>query len=414
LRRESGVREGIRSVTQVPSWLYQRYSQVWRHAALSAGWAVLYVWLDTSLAQYGELEGSTFPVQWRVFLAACILVGGLWKPVVGYALFVAAIAYPLYLISVYVMALSLAVLILTAPLAARHLPLALMVIAAPLVAPIHLTPVLPFLFGLLSSTASPGDWDRANATVAGGLCALWLKICAGMSGHTTDLWYVNGWSPQVAPVYERYHTANSLQTLVQLVEPLTASVEGSAATVLLFNLLQVCAWACAAYLVGAIRDVLLLRKMGSAGRGSAWTSVLSLVPGIVVIWAGYVAVPSWLQVPGPRWLDPLWLPAQVVLAAAVAIGVDGLLRYLRQPLLARQRPVRVAVPAAALRRQKKRPPSGPQVRSRGRPEQGRKARIIGSAEAQPTVAGDQRTGGDSPASRGRREDEDDIIMIELD
>jgi hypothetical protein len=377
---------------------------------------VLYVWLDTSLAQYGGLEGSAFPVQWRAFLAVCILIGGLWKPVVGYALFVAAVAYPLYLISVYVMALSLAVLILTAPLAARNLPLALMVIAAPLVAPIHLTPVLPFLFGLLSSTASPGGWDRATGTIAGGLCALWLKICAGMSGFTTDLWYVNGWSPQIAPLYERYHTANSLQTLVQLLEPLTASVEDSAATVLLFNLLQVCAWACAAYLVGAIRDVLLLRKMGSAGRGSAWTSVLSLVPGIVVIWAGYVVVPSWLQVPGPRWLDPLWLPAQVVLAAAVAIGVDGLLRYLRQPLLARQQPVRVAVPSAASWRQKKRPhrASGSRARSGGRPEQAKTARIIGGAEAQSTGVGDRRTGGDSPTIRGRREGEDDIIMIELD
>jgi len=389
---------------------------------VALGWAALYVLVDTGLARDVGLADSTFPVQWRIFLAACVFVGGMWRPVVGYALFVAAIAYPLYLISVYVMALALAVLILSAPLVAGHLPLALMVIGAPLVAPIHLTPALPFLFGLLSCATSPGEWRRASGTISAGLCALWLKLCAGMAGYTTDLWYINGWSPEIALVYGRFHAANSLQTLVQLVEPLMVGVDGSAATVLLFNLLQVCAWACAAYLVSAVRDVLLARKLGSAGRGSAWLSVLSLVPGVVAVWAGYVVVPSWLQVPGPRLLDPLWLPAQVVLAAAVAIGVDGLLRYLHQPLFVRQRSVRVAVPSASAGRQKGRgkkkgfEPGRSSVRSgQARSvERAGQARILGGDETRRSQVRDRRAGGDSPATKSRRDAEDDIIMIELD
>jgi hypothetical protein len=308
------------------------------------------------------------------------------------------------------MALALAVLILSAPLVARYLPLALIVIGAPVIAPFHLTPMLPLLLGLLSTGESPEGWGLASGTVSAGLCALWLKVCAGMSGYTTDLWYVNGWTLDIAPVYERFHTANSLQALVRLVEPLTSSAEVSAATILLFNLLQVCAWACAAYLVGAVRDLLLSRHIGRAGRGSAWTSVLSLVPGVIVVWAGYVAVPSWLQVPGPRWADPLWLPAQIVLAAAMAVGISGLLRYLRQPLLSRPQAVRVSVPSAS---RSNRGRAGKGRARNGSSTAPKRARIIGRDSVLQSQAAKKKTGGDSP-SKGRRDGESDIIMIELD
>jgi hypothetical protein len=101
-------------MTHLPSnalrWIYQRHSLVWTRAVLAGGWAFLYVLCDTSV--------EAFPVQWRVVLAACIFIGGLFSPVVAYAAFIAAIAYPLYLISIYLMALALAILILSAPLIA--------------------------------------------------------------------------------------------------------------------------------------------------------------------------------------------------------------------------------------------------------------------------------------------------------
>jgi hypothetical protein len=389
-------------------WVYQRYSRSWGRIVLSAGWAALYALLDTSLARYAGLEGSPFPVQWRIFLALCILVGGLWKPLVGYALFLAAIAYPLYLISIYVMALALAVLILTAPLAAHYLPLALAIVAAPLLAPLHLTPVLPLLFGLW---AAIGGWGHAEAALSGGLVALWLKLCAGLSGGPVDLWYVNGWSAEIAPLYERLHAANSLQTLAHIAAPFITDPVQNAATALLFNVLQVLAWTFAAQAVAATRDLLLSRKIGRAGQGGAWTSVLCLVPGLVLIWAGYVVAPSWLQVPGARWLEPPWLPAQIVLVGAVALGVDGLLRYLRQPLSASQPAVRVAVPPAAPQRrrrtwQKRR--RAPTTGGVGRDASQVASRILGGNGENSQAPADSR------GNKRRRDVQDDIIMIELD
>jgi hypothetical protein len=341
------------------------------------------------------------------------------------------------------------VLILTAPLAARFLPLALMVIAAPLLAPVHLTPVLPLLAGLWASPTrrdapgAVGGWGTAEAAVCGGLVALWLKVCAGLSGGPADLWPINGWSPAFAPLYERLHTANSLQTLVYVAAPLisgpTGHPAGNVATALLFNVLQVLAWTGAAMAVAAVRDVLLSRNMGRAGQGGAWTSMLSLVPGLGLIWAGYVVVPSWLQVPGARWLDPKWLPVQVVLVGFVAVGVDGLLRYLQQPLYARQPAVRVSVPSAGQdgagrnassqqRRRAKRTKRGNrQQRASNDVPAGavrREPRFLGEngataarSSVRESMSQESRAGGESHASvhsKRRRDVEDDIIMIELD
>ena len=413
-----GMRQGVRSIARAPSWVYQRYSQIWRRALLAAGWALLYVLVDASVAGYEGLAGTPFPIQWRVVLAACIFIGGLWKPVVAYAIFSAAVAYPLYLISIYIMALAVAVLLLSAPLTVRYLPLALAIVGMPVLAPLHLTPVVPLLVGLWSSELSLGGWGTVGSIVAGGLCALWLKICAGMASYSLDLWHINGWTMKVGPIYERFHAANSLETLIRLVEPLSISPESSSSTALLFHLLQVLAWVGAAYVTGVIRNVLLVRKMGRAGRGSVWTTMLSLVPGVVVIWAGYVIVPTWLKMPGLRWYDPLWLPAQVVLAGSVALGIDGLMRYLQQPLYARARSVRVAVPSAVpWWKRKKR--STPQVDAIKTAIQKSEKDVRSSAHREGAQSTDRT---DSERSRpeqrandgGRRDAGDDIIMIELD
>jgi hypothetical protein len=397
------MRTAIHSITQLPSWLYQRYSQIWARAVLAAGWAFLYVLCDASV--------EAFPVQWRVVLAACIFIGGLFKPVIAYAAFIAAIAYPLYLISIYLMALALATLILSAPVVAfvpagmearlhrssAGLSLALLILMAPMLAPFHLTPVLPLLIGLW--------WGRTESAVGGGMVALWLKVCAAMSGHSPDLWRVDGWSMAIDPVYGRFHTANSLQTLIRLFGPLASDPTGISigyspdppGIYLLFNLLQVFTWAAAGYTVSTLMHWLRVDK----GRG--WKAALSLGPGVLLIWAGYVAVPSWLQVEGPRWLDPLWLPAQVVLAGFVVWGLDGLVRYLRQPVVAGRRPVRITESSPS--------PFSPHryghsaVRRSGR-SQRRMEDNKGSRDPLELLKRAKR----KPRSR----DEEDIIMIELD
>lgn len=416
-RHGTADRSGLQAVAQVPSWVYQRYSAVWQRAGLSAGWALLYLLVDGRIASISNLEGSPLPIEWRIVLAALIFGVGLYKPSLSYAGFVVALIYPLYLISIYVMALALAVLVLSVPVVVHHLPLTIMVLYAPVLAPYHLTPVLPLLMGLWATEGPDGRWGRLGGSIAGALCALWLKIVAGMSDGLTDLWLINGWRMDLDMLYIQFHGANSLETLLRIVEPLTVS-NGDVARIVLKHFLQAMAWFGAVYVVSAVRDLLLLRKQGRAGGGSAWTSVLGLVPGLLLIWAGYTAVSSWLQVEGPRWLDPLWLPAQVVLAGVFALGLDGLVRYLRQPVLARrEQAVAVSVP----RKERKKPG---RLSRRGR---GQRSSLV-AIEPQPVAPGtrEKREGptprviGEEPiaASAGgeksRSKQGQDIIMIELD
>jgi hypothetical protein len=385
------TRTAFRALIELPARAYQHHRRFWSHALLAAAWTGLYVLC--SEAVYAYVEAGALPTEWQVLVAGLILIGGLWKPAVGYVAFVVAISYPLYLVSIYVMALALAVLILAAPViairgAARHgtptpgtltlwgiLSLAAWILYAPTLAPWSLTPLVPLLAGLL--------WGDVGGLLGGGLGALWLKVRAGMSGQSPDLWAVNDWSPSFAPLYDRYHGANSLQTVFRLVEPLWArgtTAEGTpGAAFLLLNVVQILAWAGAGYAVGALLDVMLMRRSGARGGepgergpyagsaygssvyggpvyggraygapvsftwGEALLSALSLGPGMFLIWAGYVVVPAWLGLPGPHWLEPLWLPAQILRAGVIAWCVASFFRYLDRPLVPaswRARPLR--------------------------------------------------------------------------
>jgi hypothetical protein len=336
----------------LPARVYQRQPQLWDRVALAAGWSLLYL----LASEVGRLAAAAvFPTEWRLVLALLVFVLGVWKPIAGYAAFVVAVAYPLYLVSIYVMALALALLILLLPVMAVYseqgvLFLALLVFLTPLLAQVHMAPLVPLLVGLW--------WEGAGSWIGGGLAALWLKVAAGMTGHAVDLWQINGWSMRAEPIYERFHAINSLQTVVRVLEPLGVRLgrvplargielgaevpyPAPAALFALYNLLQVLVWAAAAWTVSAVLDRLQARGMG---RGRGWgLSALSLGPGLLLIWAGYVAIPWWLRIDGPGWLEPRWLPAHVVWVGLVAWGLDGLLRALHRPVAPAGEAVRPAV-----------------------------------------------------------------------
>jgi hypothetical protein len=348
-----GKRTAFRSLGELPARVYQRQPQLWDRVALSAGWSLLYLlasgmgtWADagaTSTA-VGAVPAMAFPAEWRLVLAGLVFVLGVWKPIAGYAAFIVAVAYPLYLVSIYVMALALAVMVLLLPVMAAYseqgvLFLALLILLTPLLVRAHLAPLVPLLAGLW--------WEGAGSWIGGGLAALWLKVAAGLAGHPVDLWQISGWSMRAGPIYERFHGVNSLQTVVRVLEPLglrlgrvplARGIElgaevpypAPAGMFVLYNLLQVLAWAAAGYAVSAVLDRLQAR---GAGRGGGWgVSALSLGPGLLLIWAGYVAIPSWLHIEGPGWLEPRWLPAHVVWVGVAAWVVDGLLRALHRPV----------------------------------------------------------------------------------
>ena len=171
------VRAAMHRLVKFPAWVYQRQQAFWDRAVLACGWMWLYLlcsgiepWLRLSV-QEGAGASVMLPAQWRVVMAALVLVLGLWRPVAGYAAFIVALAYPLYLISVYVMALALAVLVLLAPVMALYaeqgvLYLAVLVLMTVVLAPLHLAPLVPLLAGLW--------WQGAGSWVGGGAAALWL------------------------------------------------------------------------------------------------------------------------------------------------------------------------------------------------------------------------------------------------
>ena len=296
-------RVAIRSLVELPSWVYQWQPQLWNRLLLAGGWSLLYVLCSGGAAApplAAVLQNPAFPSEWRIALAVLVFLLGLWQPIAGYAAFIVAVAYPLYLVSIYVMALALAVLIMLLPVMARYseqgvLFLVLLVLLTPALAPLHLAPLVPLLAGLW--------WEGAGGWVAGGLAALWLKLVAGMSGHSVDLWQISGWTLDADRLYERFHAANSLQTVVLLVEPLgmrlgrvpiARGIELGAAIsypipagmFVLYNLLQVFAWAAVGAAVSLSLDALLARPLGAGqmGGGRGWgLSALSLAPGLLLI-----------------------------------------------------------------------------------------------------------------------------------
>jgi hypothetical protein len=339
------VRSVVQRWVRIPALVYQRQPELWSRVVLASGWTWMYL-MCSSIEPWLRLSAQEdlvlLPAQWRVVTAALVFVLGMWRPVAGYAAFIVAVAYPLYLISVYVMALALAVLVLLSPLMALYaergvLYIALLVLLTVPFAPLHLAPLVPLLIGLW--------WRGAGSWIGGGVAALWLKLSAALSGHPTDLWLLYGWQMRAGPVYERFHAANSMQTVALMLQPLGIDLaplmRGTAlgaklaypvspGLYVLFNLLQVLAWAAAAFAVSAVLDHLTVRWAGQNRAGVR--TVLSLVPGLVLVWIGFVALSTWLGVDGPRWLDPPWLVAQTVWLGIVAWVCDALLRYLRRPV----------------------------------------------------------------------------------
>jgi hypothetical protein len=417
-----GKRTALRSLGELPARVYQRQPQLWDRMILAAGWSLLYL-LASGVGTWADAGATAvdvalaFPAEWRLVLAGLVFVLGVWKPVAGYAAFIVAVAYPLYLVSIYVMALALALLVLLLPVMAAYseqgvLFLVLLILLTPLLARAHLAPLVPLLVGLW--------WEGAGSWIGGGLAALWLKAAAGLAGHPVDLWQISGWSMRAGPIYERFHGANSLQTVVRVLEPLglrlgrvplTRGIELSAEVpypapagiFVLYNLLQVLAWAAAGYAVSAVLDRLQVR---GAGRGRGWgLSALSLGPGLLLIWAGYVAIPSWLRIEGPGWLEPRWLPAHVVWVGLAAWVVDGLLRALHQPVSPGRWPAR---PAAWVRRRA--------VQPQGRDEAPVSAEDAGGegASRRPAFSLGRIGGRGVTPERSPANDQASDIMIELD
>lgn len=361
--------------------LYQN-NRVTINRAISAAWLSSMVWLVL-----GDLP--VYPAQWRAVIAAGVLTAGLWTVEWAFYIAVLALLYPLYHISIYVMALFLAAAVLLRPVIIARFNQTLLVISVPLLAQIHLEAVPALWAGLL--------WGSGTAMWVGGLAALWLKLLGGMSGLDINLGVLIPSLQQdllaqgaqgsahlnVSLLMDRFHTANSLETLQRLVEPFAPS-----STVALSHLLQILSWGLAGYVVGGMARRGWMEEKGTFGR------VICLLVGTILFLAGTLWVPVWLELRledealaqvTPMVIDSLF-------AIAVVALLDGCRRLLGRPLPAQR---------------KRKPVREPAERGEGRREKGE-----GRMERKgPKPALQQVRTIPEPAPSDQ---DDDIIMIELD
>jgi hypothetical protein len=330
--------------------------------AISAAWLSGMVWLTL-----GELPA--YPAQWRAVIAAGVLTIGLWTVEWAFYIAVLALLYPLYHISIYLMVLFLAVAVLLRPVVIAHFSQTLLVISVPFLARVHLEAVPALWAGLL--------WGTGGGMWVGGLAALWLKLLGGMSGLDIDLGVLIQQtslfsSPlNVGMIMDRFHTANSLETLQRLVEPFSPS-----SMVALLHLLQIVAWGMASYLVGAMAKRRWMDERGLPGR------VLCLLIGAALLLAGNLWVPVWLGLRPEEEIMSHLIPQAVMdslFAVSVVVLLDSSRRLLSRPLpsIRRRKPVRE--------------PTGPAIESR-------RPMPLPQRLSEPV----------------RSDKDDDVIMIELD
>lgn len=258
----------IRRVGTLPAWFYQRYRSLFDRLVPAVGMVALFMLTAQATGAFSK--------EWRLSIAGGVLVAGLAAPVAGYIAFILALAFPLYTISIYVAALALAILIPLAFLVkdAQNLTAILLVLSVPALVPYRAASILPFLAGLWWA-----EWGGVLMGVGG---ALWLKIFAGMCGAPLDFANLTAGahSLDASQLISRFHSANSLQTLLWLVEPMTSSQE-----TLLLHILEVLAWGLGGYCVGLVSQY-MFNKSSKPSLGllaSLAAGILGLSVGILVL-----------------------------------------------------------------------------------------------------------------------------------
>ena len=254
----------VGGISLIPARLYQRYRSLCDRLPLALGMAGLF----TLTAQ----ATGVFPEDWRIFIAASLLIAGLIIPMAGYVFFVLALALPLYSISIYIAALSLAILILPIFFLNRHLAAVVLILAAPILSQHRIALMIPFLAGMW--------WFEWGGVLAGLGGAAWLKIFAGMCRVTSDLTQLSGQPLAADQLIARFHGANSLQTLLWSVQPLASDSQ-----TLLLHILQILAWGLAGYGVGLVR-----RRIDSMQRPGVGL-VAGISAGLLGFGVGSVGIP---------------------------------------------------------------------------------------------------------------------------
>lgn len=256
---------------------------------------------------------AVYPSEWVTILLITTFALGVREPGWGYIAAVTVVLWPLWSLSPYLMALFLAIVVLARGIILDNLPWALLIIGAPLLAQGYVAALVPLAAGILAGP-TVGLWT-------GALSALWLKLFGGMVNLSPDLLTLNEHAVDGTALASRFADANSLETLRLLVAPFASD-----STVLLLHVLQIGAWAGAGYLAGKIRSSMLAER-------SPWGAVgAAAVAGAAVTWAGFYALPLWLNLADVSILTTTpWTHAGVILAGGLSTAVYAFRHVLRTP-----------------------------------------------------------------------------------
>lgn len=304
------------TLLRLPHGLIRRYMFFVERLLVAAGLSVLLYGLMGSLPVY--------PPNWDLVILALVFVVALWWPAAAYFLALAAAAYPIYTLSLYIFVLFLAVALLGQRIFIHNLGATVLVLAVPWLARYNVAWAIPLLGGLW--------WGATGGAWMGALSALWGQLMTGMAGRNPDWLALIGTSPTMTGVAQRFGQANSLETLKLILEPIAPN-----ATLLLYHLLQVIAWAAVGGLVGLLADRAWIqhrRPWGAMGAGIVGAFALLAAHLGLALWLDQYTLATLLS------LSPVLLATTVVVAVLV-IGLEGLRDLIEHPLPpARRRPQR--------------------------------------------------------------------------
>lgn len=289
-----------------PHHLYRRYQAPLERLTTSAALAALVM-----LALYGL---PAYPRNWVVVIGAAVAVLGIRWPLAAYIAAVTVMVYPIYTINLYLAVLFVAISALGQRVFVHYMGATVMILATPFLAQYHLHWLTPILAGLW--------WGGFSGAWIGAAAALWGKILGGMAGLNIDWLILAGQVPDPNAMIARFHAANSLSTLLLLVEPFAAT-----SSELLYHLLQIIGWAAAAGFVGS----LAWRKW--VKYRTPWSILVVTAGGGLILLATHLGLPYWLNeaVSEPA-LQVLLDPAGPLFSLVVVIIAGTTVHSLRESL----------------------------------------------------------------------------------
>lgn len=219
----------------------------------------------------------SYPPDWGIVIVVAVFLISIGSPVAGYFLAVLAAAYPLYLVSIYLAVVFLAIAVIGQHAFIQNLGGVLMTLAAPLLNAVYLAWTIPVLGGLW--------WGPAGGALMGGLAALWMEVVASLAYLVPDLLNLIGVLPILTNPIAKFTSANSLETFQILFLPLAPD-----SSTLLYHTLQVTLWAFVGWMVGMFNEkdfVQLSRPRSSVFLIGGGMLVLTVLQVGLNLWLGF-------------------------------------------------------------------------------------------------------------------------------